>query len=109
MTAVRWGIGLTLAGAATLIVAVLAMLPWILGQELDCEQAGGPHPFFLLAWPIGPALAFSGSIVLLRVPRHALRSRLRRGAIVFGFAVVPLAAVVWWVVVLADGVKECGF
>ena len=108
MTAIRWGNGLIVAGAATLTVAILGMLPWVAGEDVDCAQAG-PHRFFLLAWPAGPALAFAGAAVLLRIPKQAPRLALRRAATLVGFGVVPLAAAVWWVVVVADGVKECGF
>ena len=105
----RWGTALILVGTVTLAMAILGMLPWILGKDVDCGPAGGPHTFFLLAWPAGPALAIAGGLFVLRSPKHAPRLVLRRAAMVVGFALVPLAAVVWWVVVVADGVEECGF
>jgi 4-amino-4-deoxy-L-arabinose transferase-like glycosyltransferase len=63
---------------------------------------------FLAAWPTGAALAIVGVCVLIGSPKDALRTWLRHTGVLLGVA-VPLAAVAWWFVVVADGVKECGF
>lgn len=106
MTLARVGPGITLAAVTLLVVAVAGIAPWVIGPDLECDDRG-PHAFFLVAWPAAGLLGLVGAIVASAAGADLSRAA-RRATAALGLLVL-LAAIVFFFVVVADGVRECGF
>jgi hypothetical protein len=90
-----------------LVTAIAGIAPWVVGHDLDCPDTG-PHGFFLLAWLSAAALGVASVFVLVSAEGQETNTWLRRAGIALG-ALVPIAAALWLVIVVVDGVQECGF
>lgn len=106
MTSVRVGFGVAIAGIALLVVVVAGIVPWVVGVDADCDDRG-PHSFFLLAWPAAAFLGVTGAVIV-GTSRAVIGRGRRLAGVALGLA-VPVSALVWFVVVVADGIRECGF
>jgi hypothetical protein len=103
MNRMRVGVALAVGGVLLFAVSVAGVAPWVIGDDPECPETG-PHGFFLLAWPASVGLAIAGAVFLARAESRAVR--------IVGISqgiLLPAAAVIWFVVVIADGIKECGF
>jgi hypothetical protein len=98
------GLGLAVAAAALLTTAVAGIAPWVLGTDADCPDQG-PDGVFLLCWLASVGAAFGAVACLATTTGPTLA---RRAGIVLGGLVV-ISAAVWFVVVVGDGIQECGF
>ena len=90
-----------------LITAIAGIAPWVAGHDLDCSETG-PHGFFLVAWLTAAALGVVSVVVLVSAKGGRMNRWLRRAGIALG-ALVPIAAAALWLVVVVDGIQECGF
>ena len=87
-----------------LAVSIAGIAPWVAGTDVDCSD-DGPHGFFLLTWPASVVVATCAMACLwdAQVPR-----RTRVTGVVIA-ALVMVAAGAWYLVVVIDGIQECGF
>jgi hypothetical protein len=102
----RLVIGWGLAGVAfaLLVTAIAGIAPWVTGTDPGCPDEG-PSGLFLLSWvgSVGAAAAAIGCFLTSGA------GRMTRWGGVSVTALVPLGAVVWFVVVVTDGIQDCGF
>jgi hypothetical protein len=98
-------IGVALAGiaGALLLLTLVGLVPEIRGH--DCSDVP-PHWVFLGAWPLSAVLGTVAGVVLASVPGPGAKAR--RLAIVAAWS-VPIAAALLFVVLLGDGISDCGF
>ena len=98
-------IGIFLAGAAgaLFLLTLVGLVPEIRGH--DCSEVP-PHWVFLGAWPLSAVLGFVAAVLLSST--QGLDAKLRRLAVAAA-SLVPAAAAVLFVVLLADGISDCGF
>jgi hypothetical protein len=107
-THLRVGLGLTAFSVALFLVAVAGIAPFIRGGAPGACSEEGPHAVFLILWPVSALLGVASAIHLSTGYRQPKGPALRRSA--FWVAVlVPLGAVALYLVVLTDGISECGF
>jgi hypothetical protein len=99
-------VGWLLVGLAVtlLATAIGGIAPWVFGTDADCSEQG-PHSFFLLCWLASAGVAI-GAVVRFGT---AVGATLTRRAGIALASLVTLGAVALYVVVVGDGIQECGF
>ena len=105
----RVGLWLTALSVVLFVVAVAGIAPFVAGGEPGSCSEDGPNAFFLILWPLSALLGIGSAMCLSTGYRHSKGPAIRRAA--FWTAVlVPLGAAAFYVVVVvADGISECGF
>jgi hypothetical protein len=107
-TRLRVGLGLAALSVVLFLVAVAGIAPFISGGAPGECWEDGPHAVFLILWPASALLAVASAIHLSTGYRQPKGPAIRRAA--FWVAVfVPLGVVALLLVVVADGISECGF
>ena len=99
-------IGWCLTGLAfgLLVTAIAGIAPWIAGTDTGCRDEG-PSSFFLFCW-IG-SVGLAAAAIACFVTAQTGKGMRWGGASIAGL--VPLGAAAWYVVVVVDGIQECGF
>lgn len=99
-------IGWCLAGLAfvLLVTAIAGIAPWVVGPDPGCSNKG-PNSFFLYCW-LGSVGVAAGAFACFVTARAG--SVIRWGGVAIA-SLVPVGAVAWYVVVVIDGIQECGF
>lgn len=104
----RVGLPLTALSLVLFVVAVAGIAPFVAGDSSGSCSEDGPSAFFLILWPVSVVLGVASAICLSTGYRQPKGPAIRRAA--FWTAVlVPIGAAAFYLVVVADGVSECGF
>jgi len=94
---------LTGLALALLVTGIAGSAPWVAGTEIGCREAG-PSSFFLFCWlgSVGLAAVAIACFVTAQAGRVMPSEGLRSQACAAGGRLVVL-------VVIVDGIQECGF
>jgi len=98
----------TAASVGLLVLAIAGIAPFISGGSVGECSENGPHSIFLFAWGASAAFGIASAIYLSTGYGQPKGPRVRRAAF-WAALLVPVGAVALYVVLIVDGISECGF
>jgi hypothetical protein len=102
------GMGATITSGVLLVIAIAGVIPYVRGGAAGGCAGEGPHAVFLIAWGAAAIIGLA-SAIHLSTSRLEPKGPPRRRIAFLGAVAVVVAAAGLFVVVVLDGLRECGF